>query len=92
MQSRCNSTHISDGYEIGRSVTASEIFVGTWERDVTVRLNKSQLLRAPPSWRRGVLRVNCQMQHLSLICYWASVIEPRSLTGPEQFPLHFTLF
>jgi len=39
---------VSGGYEISRSVTAGEIFAGTWERDVTVRLNMSQLLRAPP--------------------------------------------
>ena len=71
MQSRCNGTRGSGGYEIGGSVTTSEIFVGTWERDVTVRLNRSQLLRAPSSRRRGVLRVNSQMQHLGLVCYWA---------------------
>ena len=29
---------MSDGYEIGGSVTAGEIFAGTWKRDVTVRL------------------------------------------------------
>lgn len=44
MQSRCNGTHVSSGYEISRSVIANEIFAGTWERDVTVPLNMSQLL------------------------------------------------
>ena len=48
MQSRCNGTRVSGGYEIRRSVTASEIFARTWKRDVTVRLNMSQLLRALP--------------------------------------------
>ena len=64
---------MSGGYEISRSVTAGEIFAGTWERDVTVRLNMSQLLRAPPppSRRRGVLRVIFQMLHLGLVFYWA---------------------
>jgi len=82
MQSRYDGTRVSGGYEIRKSVTASEIFAGTEERGVTVRLNMSQLLRAPPSQRGGVLRVNCQMQHLGLICYWTQVIGPRSLTGP----------
>jgi len=41
MQSRCDDTHVSDGYEIEGSVTVDEIFVGAWERDVIVRLNKS---------------------------------------------------
>jgi len=67
MQSRCNGTRGSGGYEIVGSVTASEIYVGTWERDITVRLNRHQFLRAPPSRRRCVLRVNSQMQHLSLV-------------------------
>jgi hypothetical protein len=31
MQSRCNDTRVSDGYEISRSVTVGEIFAGTWE-------------------------------------------------------------
>jgi len=53
MQSRCNGTHVSGGYEIMRSVTAGEIFAGTWERDVIVRLNMSQLLRASASRRGG---------------------------------------
>jgi len=43
VQSRCNGTRGSGGYEIGGSVTAGEISVGTWERDVTVRLNEPQL-------------------------------------------------
>jgi len=44
MQSRYNGTHVPDGYEIEGSVTAGEIFAGAWKRDVTVRLNMSQLL------------------------------------------------
>ena len=31
-----------DGYEFLGSVTARERFAGTWERDVTVRLNWSE--------------------------------------------------
>ena len=53
MQSRCNGTCGSSSYEIGGSVTVGEIFAGTWERDVTGRLNKSQLLRAPPLVEKG---------------------------------------
>jgi len=41
MQGRCNGTRVSGDYEIVRSVTAREIFTGTWERDVNVRLNRS---------------------------------------------------
>jgi len=48
MQSHCNDTRVSGGCEIRGSVTAGERIEGTWERDVTVRLNMSQLLRAPP--------------------------------------------
>ena len=48
MQSRCNGTRGSSGYKIGESVTASEIFAGTWERDVTDRFYRSQFLQAPP--------------------------------------------
>jgi len=69
MKSRYNGRRVSGGYEILGSVTASEIFVGTWERDGTVRLNMSQLLRAPPVAEKGALPVNCQMQQLSLVCY-----------------------
>jgi len=43
MQDRCNGTRVSGSYKIMWSVTASEIFTGTWERDVTVRLNWSLL-------------------------------------------------
>jgi len=32
MQSRCNDTRVTGGYEIIRSVTADEIFAGTWEK------------------------------------------------------------
>jgi len=32
MQSRCNGTRVSDGYEIVRSVTTGEIFARTWEK------------------------------------------------------------
>jgi len=48
MHSRCNGTRVSGSYEIEGTVTAGEIFAGTWERDVTTRLNWSQLLRAFP--------------------------------------------
>jgi len=34
-------------------------------------LTCKNITSAPPSRRRGVLRVNSQMHHLSLICYWA---------------------
>jgi len=44
MQSCCNGTRGSGVTKSGGSVTAGEIFAGTWERDVTVRLNRSQLL------------------------------------------------
>jgi len=30
LQSRCNDTCVSGGYEIGESVTTGEKFVGTW--------------------------------------------------------------
>jgi len=90
MQSRCNGTRVSDGFEIRRSATTGEIFAGTWEIDITVRLNMSQLLHAPPppppSRKGSVLRVSCQMQHLGLICYWTQVIGSRSLTGPKHLP------
>lgn len=46
MQSHSNDTRVSNGYEIGGSVTDGEIFAGTWERDVTIRLNWSWLLSA----------------------------------------------
>lgn len=46
MQSRCNGTHVSDGYEIVGSVTAGEIFAGMWERDVKVHLNWSLFIWA----------------------------------------------
>jgi len=71
MQNSCNGTRVSDNYEIEGSVTAGEIFAEAWERDVTVRLNRSQFLRAPPLRGGGVLQVKCQMQHLGLVCYWA---------------------
>jgi len=58
--SRCNGTHVSGGYEIVRSVTAGEIFAGTWE--------KIRYCSIPPPQERDVLRVNCQMQHLGLVC------------------------
>ena len=32
MQSRCNDTRVTGGYEIIRSLTADEIFAGTWEK------------------------------------------------------------
>jgi len=40
---------VTGRYEIVRNVTASKILAGTWERDVTVRLNMSRLFRAPPA-------------------------------------------
>jgi len=69
MKSRYNGRRVSGGYEILESVTASEIFAEMWERDVTVRLNMSQLLQAPPLAEKGALPVNCQMQQLGLVCY-----------------------
>lgn len=69
MQSRCNGTHVSVGYEIIGSVTAGEIFAGTW---VKRRYNSFELVSvAPctPSRGRGVLLVNCQIWYLGLICY-----------------------
>jgi hypothetical protein len=72
MQSRCNGTRVLGGYEIGGSVTASEIFTGTWENR---RCGPFELVSVapciPPSRGRGVLRVNCQMWRLGLICNWA---------------------
>jgi len=47
LQSRCNGTPISGGYEIVGSVTAREFIAGV-QRDVGARLNRSRLLRTPP--------------------------------------------
>ena len=38
MQSRCNDTRVSVGYEIMRSVTASEIFTRTGKECVAIKL------------------------------------------------------
>jgi len=67
MQSRCNGTHVSGGYEIGESVTAGEIFAVTWKE--TLQFLSTYLscsVHPPPSRERGLLRVNCQMYQWDL--------------------------
>jgi len=56
LQSRCNGTPSSGGYEIVGSVTA-ESLLRECATDVGVRLNRSCLLRAPPSRERKVPQV-----------------------------------
>jgi hypothetical protein len=58
MQSYCNGTRVSGGYEIVRSVTIGEIFAGTWEKRRNCSFEQVSVALSTPSWGRGVLRVN----------------------------------
>jgi len=68
MQSRCNDTCVSGGYEIVRSVTAGEIFAGMWEKRRYCSFEQVSVPLGTPSHEMDVLQVNCKMQHLGLVC------------------------
>jgi len=65
LQSRCNGTPSSGGYEIVGSVNSREFIAGTCKETLGVRLNRSCLLRASPSRGREVSQVR-----LPNIAFW----------------------
>jgi len=62
---------VLSGYEFVGSVTAKERFAGAIMVTITVRLNMSPFLRAPPSWVGGMLRVMLPHEDFGLCLYWA---------------------
>jgi len=60
---------VPDGYEIVRTVTVGERFVGTWGKRRYSSFELISVAPCTPSWGGGVLRVNCQMRYLGWIVY-----------------------
>jgi len=53
MQSRCNDTCVSGGYEIVRSVTAEEVFAGTWEKRRYCSFEQVSVAPSTPRTEKG---------------------------------------
>jgi len=53
MHSRCNCTCVSGGYEIVRSVTAGEIFAGTWEKKRYCSFEQISVAPSTPLVQKG---------------------------------------